>query len=253
MRNNMINNMKRNFKTTGIIIRKVDFGEADRIVTVLTDELGKIDCVAKGARRLKSKFCGRLELFYNVDITCFQGRNLSIIKEVNLINGITDCKNVDRHRILFYIAELTNRLIQSDQHIENAYLLLQNVLDCIENTDKYEILLHAYLIKLLTLAGFFPSWNKCATCNNSLNLNKPIYLSTLDANVVCDVCANSDDKIIKVSLVKWVNYMQNYPLLDTLKVQIDENDHQYVWQWLNGILKSLLNSPIKSEEFLIKI
>ena len=252
MNNHMKNNMKRNFKTTGIIIRKIDFGETDRIITILTDDLGKIDCIAKGARRLKSKFCGRLELFYNVDITCFQGRSLAIIKEVDLVSAITDCKDVNRHRVLFYIAELTNRLIQSDQHIEEVYPLLQKTLNCMEDTDKYEILLHGYLIKLLTLTGFLPQWNKCATCNDPLNLDKPVCLSALDSNVVCDVCANSADKMIEVPFIKWVNFMQNYPLSDTLKVKVDENDHQSVWQWLNGILGNLLSSPIKSEEFLVK-
>jgi DNA repair protein RecO (recombination protein O) len=244
--------MKRNFKTKGIIIRKVDFNEADRIVTVLTDDLGKIDCIAKGARRLKSKFCGRLELFFNVDLICFQGRDLATLNEAHLINGFMEGKDINKHRILFYIAELTNRLIQSGQHIEEAYPLLQKTLSYLEYTDKYEILLHGYLVKLLTITGFLPPWNKCATCNEPLSLDKPVCLSALDANVVCDSCACSADRIIDVPLIKWVNFMQNYPLSDALKVKVKENDHQSVWQWLNGILGNLLSSPIKSEEFLVK-
>ena len=58
------------------------------------------------------------------------------------------------------------------------------------------------------------------------------------------------DSQLSVPLVKWVNFMQNYPLSDALKVKVDEKDHQSVWQWLQGVLGNLLSSPIKSEAFL---
>ncbi len=241
--------MNKHFKTRGVVIRKVDFGEADRIVTVLTDEFGKIDCIAKGARRLKSKFCGRLELFNHVELTCFQGRELACINEANLLSALPEEKDINKHRVLFYIAELTNRLIQSGQHIEGVYPLLRETLHHLTG-DKLEIILHAYLVKLLTLTGFLSPWNKCATCDNPLNINKPICLSDTDANLVCESCTHSADSIVNVSLIKWVNFMQNYPLPNVLKIKVEEKDHQSVWQWLQGILADLLSSPIKSEEFL---
>lgn len=242
--------MKRHFKSNGIIIRKTDFNEADRIVTILTDDCGKIDCIAKGARRLKSKFCGRLELFYNINLTCFQGRNLANLNEAHLLSAFPEEKDVNKHRILFYIAELTNKLIQSDQQIDGAYPLLLDTLQNLKNSDKLEIILHAYLIKLLTLTGFLSPWNKCGICSHPLNLENLICLSATDAHVVCQDCSSPADSPLSVPLIKWVNFMQNYPLSDVLKVKVNEKDHQSVWIWLQGILENLLSSPIKSEKFL---
>ena len=242
--------MNKNFKTTGIIIRKINLNEADRIISVLTKDYGKIDCIAKGARKLKSKFCGRLELFYHVKLTCFQGRELAILNEADIIDCPVETKDINKHKILFYISELTNKLIQSGQQIEGAYPLLLDTLKHIDNSNKTAVLLHSYLIKLLTLTGFLSPWNKCAKCNESLDINKPIYLSSVNANTACHSCATSTDKLIDTSLLKWINYMQNYPLSDAIKVKVEENDYQNVWQWLQNILGGLFDKPLRSEEFL---
>lgn len=240
----------KHLKTTGLVIRKCDFGEADRIVTLLTDEFGKIDCLAKGARRLKSKFCGRLELFNEIEITAFTGRELHYLNEARLITAYPEEKEVSRHRILFYLAELTNRLIHPDQNIEGACPLLRDALLNIQKTNRLETVLHAYLTKLLTLTGFLSPWNKCGICDASLNLDNAICLHATDGHLVCHECSSSADSQLSVALIKWVNFMQNYPLSDTLKVKVEEEDQRSVWIWLQSILENLLSSPIKSEEFL---
>ncbi|MCK5604166.1 DNA repair protein RecO [Candidatus Pacearchaeota archaeon] len=241
--------MNKHFSTTGIVIRKVDFGEADRIVTVLTEDMGKIDCIAKGARRLKSRFCGRLELFSEIQITCYQGQSLACLNEAHLIDGFPDVKETDRHRVLFYIAELTHRLIQDQQQIEGVYPLLHETINHLKEENKTDVILHTYLVKLLTLSGFLSPWNQCATCNETLNIEHPIHLGD-DANVICQSCSNAAHRRIEAPLIKWVNFMQHYPLPNTLKVQVNEKDHQSVWLWLQGVLGNLLSTPMKSESFL---
>lgn len=242
--------MKKHFKTEGVVIRKTDFNEADRIVTVLTDEFGKIDCVAKGARRIKSKFCGRLELFSRVQIACFQGRDLACLNEAHLVSAFADEKDIHKHRILFYIAEITHRLLSYNQPTEGVFSLLTETLCHLENGYKVETLLHAYLIKLLTLTGFLSPWNRCATCSRPLHIDQPILLSTVDANVVCVDCSLPSDTRLQIPFVKWVHFMQNHPLSEALKVQVNKKDHQSVWLWLQGIVENLLNSPVRSERFL---
>ena len=241
--------ISKHFKTTGIIIRKINLNDADRIITVLTDDYGKIDCIAKGARRIKSKFCGRLELFNHINLTCFQGRDLAILNEAYLLEGFLETKNFDKHKILFFIAELTNKLIQTNQQIEGIYPLLKDVLNHIDSSKKPDTVLHSYLIKLLTLTGFLPPWNKCAICNDKLNVKNTIYLNSVDANVVCGGCKTHADSIIDISLLKWINFMQNYPISDALKVQI-KNEDRKVWQWLQNILNNLISGPMATEKFL---
>lgn len=250
MRWSPIRNMNKHFQTTGIIIRKFDFNEADRIISVLTDDRGKIDCIAKGARRLTSKFCGRLELFSHIQINCFQGRDLSVLNEVHLLSGLAETKDTKKHRALFYIAELTNRLIQQNQQIDGMYPLLIEMLNSYGPTEKTDALLYSYIIKILTLTGFLPQWNKCSSCGNPLELEYPVMSSFDHSNPICHCCATASDKKIDIGLIKWINYMQKNPLSDTIRVKADEAQHESVWQWLKTILTDILQKPINAQEFL---
>jgi DNA repair protein RecO (recombination protein O) len=80
--------MEKQKKTKGIVLRRFNLNEADQIVTVLTEDEGKVSLLAKGSRRLKSKFCGRLEPFYHVSLNYFQGRELGHLDEADRRFGI---------------------------------------------------------------------------------------------------------------------------------------------------------------------
>ncbi|MEA2057765.1 MAG: DNA repair protein RecO, partial [Actinomycetota bacterium] len=71
----------------GIVLRSYPFGEADRVVVLLSANRGKIRTVAKGVRRTKSKFGGRLEPFTHVDLVTYEGRNLDTITQVSIIEA----------------------------------------------------------------------------------------------------------------------------------------------------------------------
>lgn len=239
--------MNKHLHTEGIVLRKTDFNEADRIVTVLTRDHGKIDCIAKGARRIKSKFCGRLELFCHIRLTGFQGRDLVVLDEAQLITPFPQNQSLEQHRILFTIAESTHKLIHAHQHIEGAYPLLTETLEALRDTAKHDPLLFTYLIRLLTLTGFLPQWNQCALCETTLNALRPIFVRLGDAHAVCGNCRQPADRALKTSVTKWINYMQNYPLTDTLRVQASAEEQNEVGLWLKEVLLNVLPYPLKSE------
>ena len=137
--------MNKLFKTEGIVIKRVNFNDADQIVTVLTRDMGKISCVAKNCRRLKNKFSGRLELAYQVDINGFQGRNLDHLNEVEIVDAreLFDL-NLKTTSIIFYITEITNKLLQERQQIDGVYSLLLYALDHLNHDQhKNEVILYA--------------------------------------------------------------------------------------------------------------
>ncbi len=243
--------MKKNFKAEGIILRKIDFNEADRIITVLTKNFGKVDFFAKGGRRLKSKFCGRLELLNTVEITAFSsGKDLCYLKEINTLNSIRNAKSTDQYRLLFYFAEITQRLIQTNQNIEGVYQLTKETLTHLSHEHRLDVLLHTYLVKLLSKIGFLPHWNICSDCHEKLNLNQKVYLSEADGHLRCEYCANSFDTLIKNKMVKWVNFMQNYDFNQIFKVNISKNEGKKTWEMIQKVIRNLLNYPLKSEVFL---
>ena len=247
--------MNRQFKTEGIVIKKINLNEADQIVTVLTKDLGKISCIAKGCRRAKSKFCGRLELFYQVRVSAFQGRNLGYLDEAEPISATEFHDACLRTKsILFYIAELTNKLLQDEQQIEGAYTLLCDTLKTMNaDNDKSELVLYAYIIKLLSLLGFMAPWNACARSGVPLNLSEPLYLSLHDGSVVVSGYNSSSDPRLTPPLIKWVNFMQQYNFSDIVRVAPDKGEKTQVWYLIKLMLENILNYPVKAEEFLCRV
>ena len=213
--------MNRQFKTDGIILKKINFNDADQILTVLTCDRGKISCIAKGCRRLKSKFCGRLETLYEVRLTGFEGRDLSHLDEIELLDArhLFDL-HLSAKSALFTIAEITHRLIPDGQQTEGAYPLLLETICAIGKTpDKSEMFVGAYLIKLLTLLGFMA----------------PFRIKT---DIPCP------------TMTKWGAFLQEKPFGEIARIAANKKEYSKLWDLLNSALRDILNSPLKSEAFL---
>ncbi|MFH0820618.1 MAG: DNA repair protein RecO [Candidatus Peregrinibacteria bacterium] len=143
------------FKTEGVVIRRMDLGEADQIVTLLTPELGKIHCIAKGCRKLTSKFCGRVELYYRLHVTGYWGRDFGYLKEVEVLDDTTFFDlSLARHHALATVAEVTHKLIQDEQNVEGVYPLLCEVSRSLKTGNRLQTELEMFLQKLLSLLGF---------------------------------------------------------------------------------------------------
>ena len=233
--------MNRLLKTEGIIIRKFPLNDFDLILTVLSRDLGKISCLAKGARRMKSKFSGKTELFQQVRLVAFRGKSFYYIDEINVLNS-PEQKDLGSISRLFYLGEITNKLMQEDHLIPGIYELFTETIkkaDC-------KISFQAYLVKLLTILGYMGHWNTCVDSDEKINLEKPIYLSG------CALSQVEKGRVLPIALVKWVNFMQKYPLIEIRKVKISKNEEEAVWQIIQWITRESLQIELKSEEFLQK-
>lgn len=242
--------MERQKKTRGIVIRRFNLNEADQIVTVLTENEGKISLMAKGSRRLKSKFCGRLEPFYHVGLNYFQGRELGHLDEAEILEVYAPLESDLRSKgILFYMAEITAKLVADGQECNEVYNLLSECM-CEFEESHSEIILHAYLVKLLTLLGFMGSWDTCSRSNRKLNLAEPHYLSARDASVVRSGYNEPGDVRLTPSIIKWVNYMQKEGFSTLKRVTPSHGEKAEVYFIMQSVFGNILNYPFKSEAFL---
>lgn len=242
--------MERQKKTKGIVIRRFNLNEADQIVTVLTENEGKISLMAKGSRRLKSKFCGRLEPFYHVSLNYFQGRELGHLDEAEILEVYTPLESDLRSKsILFYMAEITAKLVADGQECQEVYCLLNECMSEFEDSHS-EIILHAYMVKLLTLLGFMAPWDTCSRSNRKLNLAEPHYLSARDASVVRSGYNEPTDVRLTPSVIKWVNYMQKENFGNLKRVTPSHGEKAEVYYVMQTVFGNILNHPFKSEAFL---
>ena len=119
--------MIRTRKTEGIILKRTNYGEADRILTIYSKHFGKIRVVAKGARRITSRKAGSLESFNHVVLVLAKGKNLDIISEVQTINTFRSWrKNLLKVGIAWYLCELVDKLTPEEQENRQVFSLLRD-------------------------------------------------------------------------------------------------------------------------------
>jgi len=142
------------YKTEGIIIKRKNFGEADKILTIFTKHCGKIKVIAKGIRKITSKKAGTLELFNHCKLVLAKGKDLDIVTEAQVINSFSSWrKNLDKVGIAWYFCELVDKLTAESQANRNLFELLKNYLENIPqaNTPQY---IRSFEEHLLDQLGF---------------------------------------------------------------------------------------------------
>jgi DNA repair protein RecO (recombination protein O) len=141
--------------TEGIIIKRSNFGEADRILTVVTPFKGKIRIVAKGVRRITSRRGGNVELLNKVKMQIFQNKGLPILTEAESIETYQKIKSdLLLSSYGSHIAELMDRLLPDEQLNPTAYQLLASILGLLDSNPR-QIFIRAFEVKLLSALGFW--------------------------------------------------------------------------------------------------
>lgn len=157
------------YRETGVVLRVHKLGEADRIVTLLTRTHGRVRAVAKGVRRTRSKFGGRLEPFSHVDLLLYAGRNLDIVTQAESLDSFGGVIAADygRYTAAVAIAETAERLTAEEREPSlRLYLLLVSALRAIAEAGRDpSLVLDAFLLRAMVLAGWAPALTECARCN----------------------------------------------------------------------------------------
>ncbi|MDO8638845.1 MAG: DNA repair protein RecO [Candidatus Daviesbacteria bacterium] len=143
------------FTTEGIIIKRSNFGEADRILTIVTPFKGKIKIIAKGVRRITSRRGGNVELLNKVKLHIYQSRGMPILTEAESISTYPTIKNdLILSSYGSHIMELAEKLLPEEQGNPTAYQLIASILGLLE-TNPRQIFIRAFEVKLLSVLGYW--------------------------------------------------------------------------------------------------
>ncbi len=168
----------------GIVLRGFPFGEADRVVVILSPNHGKLRTVAKGVRKTKSRFGGRLEPFTHVDLVLYEGRNLDTITQVEIIEAFPALRSdLDRVLAAGTMVEAIDAVVQENESSLRPFLLLQRGLRTLESGAVHPDLLTAFLLGIAEVVGIAPAFDHCAGCGRSDGL---VRFSFGDGGVLCE-------------------------------------------------------------------
>lgn len=170
----------------GIVLRSYPFGEADRVVVLLSPNSGKIRTVAKGVRKTKSRFGGRLEPFTHVDLILYEGRNLDTITQVAILEPFPRLRaDLDAVVAAGTMVEAADAVAQEEESSIRLFLLLQRGLKALEAGKQSPDLMTSFLLKLADVVGVAPALVQCASCGRVDGLHR---FSFGGGGVICDRC-----------------------------------------------------------------
>jgi DNA repair protein RecO (recombination protein O) len=149
------------YRDEGIVLRTWKLGETDRIVSILTRRRGKVRAVAKGARKTKNRFAGRIEPTRHLQIQCYEGRsldNLTQVESLDTFRGVRE--DFDRLTKAAVLLEAADQLSTEGQPDETAFVMLLGALRELERVDS-ALLVPSFLLKRLAHEGLGPQLDAC--------------------------------------------------------------------------------------------
>ncbi len=242
----------RNYETEAVIIKKTKHGEADRILTLLTPDLGKIHAVAKGVRRPKSKLSGHLELLTHTRVTFARGHNLDTIIGSQTINAYLPLKNdLDLMSYGLYLAELTDQF--TVEHMENTdiFRLLTGTLERLCGENNREITLRYYEMQLLSTSGYRPELQRCVMCHKPL---EPVtnFFNAASGGVLCPVCGQSQTFLFSLSVnaLKVLRLLQNGDYETVVRLKLNAPLSNDIQEVIRRYIRYILEREVKSAAWL---
>jgi DNA repair protein RecO (recombination protein O) len=261
------------YSSEAIVLKRIDLGEADRVLTLFTPHKGKVHVIAKGVRRITSKRAGHLELLSHSQLQLALGRTFDIVTQAEARESFLHLRSEMWHTTCgFYLAELVDRFIEDNTEHSNVYNLLLNALRCLD-ADALEVqhrraqgtlspeqeyrrtklLLRYFELHLLFYVGYEPALQQCAHCASELRAQENGFKPSL-GGVLCPQCSQFWERSISVKALKTLLLLRRSMWADIpferLDVHLDRRLEAELEAVLHGLLRFHLERDLKSWSFL---
>jgi DNA repair protein RecO (recombination protein O) len=182
------------YRSKGIVLRSIRYGEADRILDLYTRDAGLVSAIAKGIRRTKSRFGARLEPLSCVDFVAYHGRTLDTVTQAEMLRSFRGVReDLARFDAAARMVGSVRALSGGDEADRRVFNLLYNGLDALEEHDSgFEAVEAAFGLKLSILAGYAPQLDVCSNCAiDPEEAQAPLYFAPDLGGVLCRECRSA--------------------------------------------------------------
>ncbi|MEO6578858.1 MAG: DNA repair protein RecO [Candidatus Limnocylindria bacterium] len=245
------------YKTEAIVLRSMNLGEADRVLTVLTPRLGKLRVIAKGVRRTRSRIGGALEPFSDVQLVLAVGRTFDVVTSSSLEDAHLGLRN-DLHSTAaaWYVVELADRFCEGAADSHEAFRLLAQSLSALDAgaAIQREVVARWFELALLDAMGFRPELTRCLECGAGIEPAGNAF-SAVGGGILCPGCLQSADggRPVSTDALKVMRHLQRSPLVGVLRLQLDSAVHREVERVLHGAVSVVLERELRSRDFLDEV
>ncbi len=192
-------------KVKGIVIREVAYKDNDKIITILTDTLGKVSAIAKGAKKTNSQFLASSQYLVYSEFVLYQNTGYFYLNSASVINTFYNLRvDLDKLQVVFDMTKIINSVTDENQDCDKILQLFLNTIYVLDKYDKdKKMITNVFKIKLFAILGFAPGQDKCSICQKKLldEQNKLIYYDFVSNVFICADCKKDVDerRLVKLS------------------------------------------------------
>jgi len=241
------------YQADAVVLRRLDYGEADRILTLLTREHGKLAAIAKGSRRAKARSGNSLDLFARSQMMLAKGRNLDVVAQVERRGDVRHIAG-DLRRTAYagLVSEIADKVLEDRHPVDDVFELVAGTLDRLNDVNRSARVDAAWFVmRMLDLLGYQPQLFDCAGCSQPLP-EADAWFSPLLGGVLCSRCGAHDQagSPVSVNSLKVLRVMASDQgeLFDRLRLPAPVLEQ--VEQALQAQLEYHLDRRLKSIEFI---
>ncbi len=240
------------YKTPAIVLRQRRLGDADKIITLYSANHGKLDAVAKGVRRVKSRLAGHVEPLNHGSYLLAHGRNLDIITQAQTIETFQPLRDdLGRLSRSLYAAELVDRSTEERSESFALYRLLLDTLRRLAQRDDLDLVLRFFEMSLLGQLGYRPELQQCIVCGRPLEAEQNAWAPGI-GGVVCPRCRPGEVALRPLSLnaFKVLRLLQGASFQEVARVRIDPELGEELELHLRDAIHYALDRDIRSAALL---
>jgi DNA repair protein RecO (recombination protein O) len=243
---------ERSIRSEALVLRHSDWGEADRMLVVFTDRLGKLRALAKGARKPRSRKAGHLEPFTLVTIQLAKGRDLFIITQAETKNAYLGLRNdlISMGQAV-YVLELLDRFTYEEEENSTLFRLAVRTLDRLLEEPDRSLVLRYYEMRILDLLGFRPELLYCTSCKEEIQAEDQ-YFSAEKGGILCPRCGKTiaGARVISLRALKYLRHFQRSNFDQAKVASPGPGVHLELESIMDHYLTYLLERSLNSPAFL---
>lgn len=246
----------RSLRVDAVVLRHSDYGEADRLLTLYTRQLGKSRAIVKGARKVTSRKAGHLEPFTHVNLQLARGRDLFIISQADTIETYVPLRDdlmLTGHAS--YAVELLDRLTYEDE-TENPsiFRLLVDTLSRLSSRHDAWLVIRYYEMRLLDYLGFRPQLFECANCGRQI-LPEDQFFSYAAGGVICRNCGLGLPNLTSVSVgsLRYLRHFQRSSYAEAVRARPGPDVQKETESLMQGYFTFLLERELNTPGFIKRV
>ncbi len=241
---------ERLYRAEAIVLRRMNLGEADRLLTLYTPEWGKIRVLAKGVRKPTSRKAGHLELFTHSRLLMAKGRSLDIVTQAETISSFLPLRqDLTRTSYAYYVAELVDRFLEEGEESPALFRLLLKGLGHLSEAQDPRLVVRYFELHLLEQVGYRPELYRCLGC--SREIEGEAHFSSSQGGVLCPACGGKGEgSPLSADLLRYLRLLQSgdYAICKTL--QPTPEVHSGLERTMRHYISYILERRLRSLDFI---